>query len=437
MLHHDACEKRKTSNAGNALFCKIPSISAGDVIQTFHHYLTAQSVATDAVLRDHVLSLDFSQLPALSEKLVLTLYLAIYSPLSSESRLRPCQYRSDIDELPRSNQNGVWTTEDLSDTHIHTAISAKRRLLERQWTVLASGICSFDDWNWADSIISSRSLGLSEARPIDHAAHNTLLKIEGYTDDQVSDIFQLPKKPNLAIVPGLDLCNHAGLNRTARWSLLPPCSPFQKTESICLIADRDITKDSEITISYGDEKSNEELFFNYAFCSPENPNWSVSVKLSGPIDLDEQQREEYWQVIAEEYGISKTIRFDRSTYDVDISTIGNPIMKQWQGLYRLKLSEESLCAILLSSSRQFLESGLVLELFGDSAQTLNPAMTREVELYLTTARDLMVVGIQAEIKRIEAAVDRKAGGSIGRKLLEDEVRGYRALDDALALKTQG
>lgn len=452
MINTGLCEKRATAAAGNALFCTAAVISPGSVIRSFDSYITAHSVVSDEHLRRHLRSLDFSELPLLNEKLVLTLYLAIYCPRSANSRARSCEHRSDINELPTSLQSSVWTREDLTGTQINAAIAAKQRLLERQWQALASGICTFEDFKWAESIISSRSIGLAEARPICSTPASPFSS-PGYSSEEVTAMFDLPAFPNLALVPTLDLCNHAGNDRNARWDFAStaeePVSTKTFTQTgqsagrLCLFAVSEIKKGQEITISYGDEKTNEELFFTYNFYIPGNPNWSVSLEMPVPPDAferDDIPGERYWAAVAKTHGITRFVRFTNSDYlNPPLSSSwkddeeGHPrVIRRYSQPGKLKISPQTLCTVLLSHSAY--PSSLLERLFNDNDSDFEDRMNdEEIETSNSFVEKVLDNLIRSRVELITvklADIENEVG--IRQMLLEDEIRGLKAVAIALA-----
>jgi len=105
---------------------------------------------------------------------------------------------------------------------------------------------SVDDWQWAFSMVRSRSIAVPE---MDSSSEEE--------DDH-------KRIPPLALIPGIDLCNHqfgAGtylqLINNEYWSLLSS-QPYSAGDQIFL--------------SYGDEKDNLKLFLTYGFVVEDNPN---------------------------------------------------------------------------------------------------------------------------------------------------------------------
>lgn len=381
-------EQRVTETAGTALF-STTDFRAGDIIFSCPSYISAQAVSSDPKLRHHLRSLLDSDLesghgPALTEKLVLTLYLSLYSPLNAHAE--PCLWRRELDVLPRQIQNGVWTTANLSDVSLGPAIGAKRNAAEAQWTRFASTICDFETWKWADSIISSRTIGLADARvSTTTTVFQKEFRVDGYTEEECVRLFQMSSEPDIVLVPILDLCNHAGPGRSARWDLTAPDG------TIVVLADRDVATSDEITISYGDDKTNEELFFNYGFTVPRNPNWSVTITLPAPPEVLDHQRQEFWAAVHHHFGLSDRIRLTHATLTHTAKQQQQPdetddeekaekrrqqddkepdsIMRYWQMERFLNLDESELAALLLTTSLSLFETESVLTYFSREYHT--------------------------------------------------------------------
>lgn len=347
---------KSTEHAGYGLFCEA-RIEAGEVFATFDQYISAQRIlATDDRLCEYLRGLDFEALPALNEKLILTLYLALHSAGSGTAD--NCEFRSAIDALPREVQNGVWTDLELSQTELSQAVQAKQRGLSQQWSALASDICDFDVWKWADSIITSRSIGLAGAR-VDAAWHSSFV-CPTFSEASCAEMFDIGSVADIVLVPTLDLCNHAGPRRNARWDLRHP------SEELILISEKAIEKGDEITISYGDDKTNTELFFNYGFSVPGNPNWSFFITLEAPESLSnvEQLDDEietpaqYWTLCKEKYGIGPVLRFhskDLLYFDETEGGTSKTITQIGQRDTFLALSEAQVVTILLSLDPKYLD----------------------------------------------------------------------------------
>ncbi|CCG82532.1 SET domain protein [Taphrina deformans PYCC 5710] len=418
-MSHTFYKLGSTSYAGQALFATeyVPSETT---IGTFRSYLTAQDSVLDASVKAHLKTLDFSDLPSLNEKLVLTLYLSIHH---SSSECCASHHEIAMDQLPSTIQNGVWTADDLGLSQLGPAIEAKRRVLERQWSSLASKVCTFEAWKWADSIVSSRCLGFAEV-PLIHlrTMHNVEeILLEHYTSLEVSQMFDLPRRPNLVLVPVLDLCNHAGPHRNARWDLDPSGRPH-------LLSTRQIEPGEEITISYGDEKTNDELFFNYGFVVPDNPNWSITLRLSPPSDIEaEGERLQYWKLVSQEYGLSDHLTFKSGShlnFEEETAPV-NKVMDLWCRKGRLGLTREDIAKLLLSTSVHVLDCELVVQIFSESGTEC------EVEEWNQTVYRTLLAELLAMLARLDGHLRSLAGSEIARQLLHDERTGCLTVLQAL------
>lgn len=434
----DKADRGTTTYAGNALYASVP-VQHGEIIGTFDRIISAHAVLSDSVLQERLKSMDFESLPALNEKLILTLYLAIHCPVErtdQDKEDHESNFRDVIEMLPVPIQVGVWREDDqdLKRTQIFPAIQAKRRLLQTQWSALAPRNCTFETWKWADSIISSRSIGLSDARiesadsPMSSMAHDWTTV---YNTDESTRMFSLPPEPNLVIVPVMDLCNHAGKERNARWEL------DQTSGSILLLAGRDIATGEEVTISYGDEKANEELLFNYNFTLPRNPNWSLTLTLPVPRDLSPPDAREdgrdYWHAVRERFGLLKVIRLTRAGPGIatHAETSGTSrFMAHWKAMDPLGLEAGQVAAILLSSSATVMNDGTLPLLFSeeesdddDDDKASESAISQWTERVLAHLRDIV---LDKQTNAIEAR-NQVGAKSVAYLLLSDEIRGCQAV----------
>ena len=86
-----------------------------------------------------------------------------------------------------------------------------------------------------------------------------------------------------SFMPGVDLLNHDA-NANCEIGLVSNTDTKNgktSTTNIEVYAVRDIEKDEECTISYGNERSNDELLRKYGFCVPNNPNDFIDLRLRG------------------------------------------------------------------------------------------------------------------------------------------------------------
>jgi hypothetical protein len=103
--------------------------------------------------------------------------------------------------------------------------------------------CSLDDWQWAFSMVRSRSVAVPELE---------------WDDNREMESIQL------ALIPGLDLCNHQfGAGTVLQLS---------KDDYWTLFSSQSYAAGDQIFRSYGDDKDNLKLFLTYGFVVDDNPN---------------------------------------------------------------------------------------------------------------------------------------------------------------------
>lgn len=307
--------------------------------------------------------------------------------------------------------------------------------------MLASTVCTFEDFKWADSVVSSRTIGMADARSVSTATLINFVPFEGYTSQQVKMMFDLPDLPNLALVPVLDLCNHAGRRRTARWDFLPvesskTCAE-DSLEILCLVAEAELQAGDEITISYGDEKTNEELFYNYGFCDSDNPNWRISLLLQHDIDpkitgIDD----EYWAMIRDTYKVPKIAIFTNHDYLVQESestdgAVVSENKRRWQIPGHLKVALTAFCTMVLLKSEQWVGSPMISKLLceEDADNDSDRVSDSDMMMLRTTANAILLHSLAKKIEHVTVQLDQD-GGRIDKNshiLLKDEERGLHVL----------
>ncbi|KAK4172384.1 hypothetical protein QBC36DRAFT_75553 [Triangularia setosa] len=154
----------------------------------------------------------------------------------------------------------VWTEDErplLRGTSLEVAVGAKLRALDNEFEMIRessssipcwkdlfwhSGAVSFNDWVHLDALYRSRCL-------------------------------ELPKSGE-SMVPCIDMINHSS-NPSAYYD--------QNSEGKAVLLLRpgvSISKDQEVTISYGDTKSAAEMLFSYGFIDPESTPESLVLPLA-------------------------------------------------------------------------------------------------------------------------------------------------------------
>jgi len=178
-----------------------------------------------------------------------------------------------------------YTSRDLRElrgTPLHGAAQAKQRQIAALWARLqpalvemcaAEGIAgaqpTIDDLMWAYSVYWSRALSL----PV-------LTGEQGPEGEPVVEM-------RVALVPGLDFCNHSSA-ANALWTVLDdkPIAQMKPGDgpgdiTLWVTASKPPPAGTEIAISYGD-KSNEELLFAYGFTEEGNPHDRLMVHCPVP-----------------------------------------------------------------------------------------------------------------------------------------------------------
>lgn len=105
-----------------------------------------------------------------------------------------------------------------------------------------------DDALWAFSMVRSRSLAVPELSGDDSGT-------------------------NLALIPGLDLLNHAFGSATQLQLVVGPNEKREDSKSKWVVSSSESLKaGDEVYLSYGDDKDNWKLLLTYGFTVPNNPN---------------------------------------------------------------------------------------------------------------------------------------------------------------------
>ncbi|KAI8968894.1 hypothetical protein BDF20DRAFT_838882 [Mycotypha africana] len=123
---------------------------------------------------------------------------------------------------------------------------------------------TLDMYFWADCVVWSRVVGVSEAcQPNDNESNDG--------------------QSNLALIPFFDFANHSSSNCNIRWQWIENDVDSTDEAGIQLVPYTDknisIMKGDELLLSYG-SKSNQELLFLYGFCVENNPtpiNYTLSI----------------------------------------------------------------------------------------------------------------------------------------------------------------
>lgn len=425
------CE-RELPGAGRGLFAT-DGIGAGDVVGSYT-YLSAQQLLRDSpklatALADVVAS---QSLARFSEKYVLSLalvlarrgLLAVDESAAEEPNNGERRFAAYVASLPREQQSGVWSSSPLlQHTSLWPAIQAKRRHIEA-WSRTTPAL--FDDdaaaslqmWQWAEGIVSSRTLGIAEA--LSDSAH----------EEEPHELLPgLSSSPDVVLVPGLDMCNHAS-GPTARWQ------PASEAGELSLVATRDIGIDEQITISYGEDKTNDELYFNYGFVMVANPHkrWTVMLpdpKSSSTASVGDESREPIWQRVKRESGLERVVHFTLPIQTPDTSSgasltedDGSGELAHWRGVFA---DVENCASVYLAACPNLLEGGAIYELFADEPAEQSVG---EAELLLELRRvvsDFLKQLVATRRAEIDAALallglaDGAEENTTARTLLSDEL----------------
>ena len=134
--------------------------------------------------------------------------------------------------LPRCYRQSFQATRDYVHQFVENMIKEKIYI-----------DCSLDDWQWAFSMVRSRSVAVPELE---------------WDDNREMESIQL------ALIPGLDLCNHQfGAGTVLQLS---------KDDYWTLFSSQSYAAGDQIFRSYGDDKDNLKLFLTYGFVVDNNPN---------------------------------------------------------------------------------------------------------------------------------------------------------------------
>jgi hypothetical protein len=128
---------------------------------------------------------------------------------------------------------------------------------------------TLDDALWAFSMVRSRSLAVPE------------LDDDNNADDRMP----------LALIPGLDLLNHAFGSGTQLQLVVDDDSNGEHSTSKWVLTSSDSVKaGDEVFLSYGDDKDNWKLLLTYGFAVPNNPNALVFWSWRDLLDAARQVR---------------------------------------------------------------------------------------------------------------------------------------------------
>jgi hypothetical protein len=136
--------------------------------------------------------------------------------------------------LPRCYRQSFQATRDHVDQFVEDMMINEKVYIDDDYSV--------DDWKWAFSMVRSRSVAVPEL---------------AVSDD---DHDKLP----LALIPGLDLCNH----QFGAGTILQ----LTKDNYWTLVSSRSYLEGDQIFLSYGDDKDNLKLLLTYGFVVQDNPN---------------------------------------------------------------------------------------------------------------------------------------------------------------------
>jgi hypothetical protein len=174
--------------------------------------------------------------------------------------------------LPTEPSTPLWWSEEelrqLAGTTLWEAAQAQRRQLAQSWIRVkplatealkacgASGALPSElDWLWSVSMYWSRAMNG-------------------------------PPPMGESIVPGLDFANHSGVKSNTVWTVWGAAAGVRKGEepSDVVLADvagaRPARVGDELRLSYGGDRSNEEMLFNYGFVDTEY--WASDALMVAP-----------------------------------------------------------------------------------------------------------------------------------------------------------
>jgi len=169
--------------------------------------------------------------------------------------------------LPKKHSN-VWTLPQdlwkkvstvLPRCYAETFDATRQRVHKfamqvEQTSTATTDTLTLDDALWAFSMVRSRSLAVPELD----------------TSDKKSPEDRMP----LALIPGLDLLNHAFGSRTQlQLDIDNNHNNGEESKSKWVVTSLDTLKaGDEVTLSYGDDKDNWKLLLTYGFAIANNPN---------------------------------------------------------------------------------------------------------------------------------------------------------------------
>ena len=360
-------------------------ISEGTLIQSWAPgtYFTAAEAFKDENFIDKV-RLKHEELHS-AEKVVMSTYLAIF-------RNEKTKWTDLIAKLPEDYQTPIWETDlEVEFKRIPSlwkAIEAKRTYMVRCWTSLGQPAAP-EDYQWAESIITSRCIAL-------------------------------PTRPEgeLALVPQLDMCNHS-FDPNVRWE--------HKDGTIQLMATSEIPAGTELLLSYGPEKTNQQLYFGYGFTLP-CKNWNLTIFFQ-PDDEDEKWTN-YWAT-ARIPNNHRQIRFDEQSIKGGVTDhpLSSGALRLWKDMFKLDEAGTDLLMVMYLSAcpdliqRQSLLMQMLTTPLDRATDNLREATYRYSRNVLRLLR-----------KRVSPkTVQQTSSDEIIQRILDDERRGALKVLDKLEI----
>ena len=194
--------------------------------------------------------------------------------------LTPNLWKETIEILPRCYSETFQATRQKVNKFV-IRLTTKQQQQQQQDEVIATGedeikrneegCYTVDDALWAFSNVRTRSLAVPEL--INNSSNRP-----NSNDSSSSNNKGVP----LAIIPGLDLFNHAFGSKT-KLQLMPsldssnlkssPSSSLSSSMKKWVVStSNELKAGDEVFLSYGDDKDNWKLLLNYGFAVPNNPN---------------------------------------------------------------------------------------------------------------------------------------------------------------------
>ncbi|BFZ57964.1 hypothetical protein PYCC9005_005021 [Savitreella phatthalungensis] len=346
-------------DAGNALFANA-TFDVGDSMASFppDAYFSAHSLVKTYPPLRRLLSSQLDNPNARWEKWILSLALVLAISSSHNDSSHPWEVYAR--SLPGPHpQSGVWDHDHLAQrslqaTSIGAAIEAKQRV-----------VGSVEVWAWAESIVSSRSIGVGDAREADVSLTEA--------DEVVGGLIErgLPEVCDLLLVPLLDMCNHAD-DHTVVWDI-------DSHDNVILHAKRPLEEGDELTLSYGNDKTNAELFFNYGFVLDANsrkPSHTYTLQLPDP-QHDGNAIQGFWRNVTHTIGLSPRVTFKVRSQQSDAA-------EQQEADYWADIipDDEHVAAVYLATEPTLLQDDAIFTLFGESGCDGGPERRLQVANFL-------------------------------------------------------